>query len=190
MGRRAARAVTDDATDLALPPVPVQQIVDIQRRWEAWIAAGSAPPYEELLQQALGDVRMLARYATGHVQHAYNAGKAMAIAQEGAYAQLLHATDLLEQARLAYQEALAAYEAQPAEVRVQLAVVPPQPPDWDAVVTRALHHRGLALAEVGRAAAMAALDTAELNDVQVLAANYEQGPVGPPVRRLAPGTSL
>lgn len=154
-------------------PVPVQQIVNTRRRWQAW-AAGGGPPYEVLLTTGLGDVTSLARYAVGHVQGAFEAGLDMQLAKERAQALMLHGLDLLD---AVVQEHAVADDA-PAEVRgaaeVALARALPD------VVAQALDYRAYALAEMAQATAATAVALAAVDDVATRAATYEQGAMGVP----------
>lgn len=179
-------------------PVPVQLIVNTRARWAEWAsAAGTPPPWHELIAQGHGDVAMLAQYALGHVQAAYQAGRAMAAANERAHALMLRGLDVLDAAQVQHAAALAqaaqvaaAEEASGAVTAEHVALVPA--PDWAGLAGQALEYRQRALDELALATAEVAAALAPLDTVVERAARYEQGAIGVPpvVVPIQPGTGL
>lgn len=175
-------------------PVPVQLIVNTRARWAEWASAtGTPPPWHELIAQGHGDVAMLAQYALGHVQAAYQAGRAMAAANERAHALLLRGLDVLDAAQVQHAAAVdTAARARTAAAAGAPAVPVVQAPDWQALVQDALAYRQRALDEVAVATAEAAAALAPMDTVVERAARYEQGATGVPpvVVPIQPGTGL
>lgn len=175
-GQPAVLPDTETATD---PRPPVQLVVNTRRKWEQWASgAVPAPPYEEVLANAAADVQMLAQYATGMVAHAYEAGRAISVAQEASRQYFLRGLDKLHDV---HQQVCAELDA--ADIPTAVDRV-----EYDGrhasayydVAEEALRYRQLGLDEPVPAAATAAVKLQDIAEVHRLAQQYEQGPVGPP----------
>lgn len=154
---------------------PVQLIVNMRRRWQAWAARTEPPPpYDQLLLAGASDVASLAGYATGNVQAAYEAGRAVGQGLDAAWPYALRGLDLLWDHMDKEDQRIAALgEDAPPEL-----LVPVQPPP--ELLQQIVHMRELALAERDRGMGAAAVALTEQAELRQQAQAYEQGAVGPP----------
>lgn len=142
-------------------PVPVAQIENIRQRWRNVAAGTDTTAYDELVLAAVQDVEVLAGYALGNVQAAFNAGYVMQAANERAHALMLRGLDVLHTWWAAGLEE----EAQP------------------PVLHEVLAYRTSAIKELDEARAVADAQLAVPNAAAEQAARYERGPVGAPPAR-------